>query len=76
MQTDDRYIFKSPFQSSEDYGNGKITQHALKASRACKMIKLDTIGKKNEKSFESGIALRDTPVLGVQNVRQFLIMEA
>ena len=58
MQKDDRDIFKSPFQSSEDCGNAKITQHALKVSRACKTIKLDTIGKKNEKSFESSIELK------------------
>ena len=32
-----------------DYGNTKITQHALKVPRVFRMLKLDTIKKKKKK---------------------------
>ena len=38
-----------PCESSVDYGNIKITQHALKLARVFRMFKLDTIRKKKKK---------------------------
>ena len=47
-----------------DYGNNKITQHALKVSEASlTMLKLDTIKKKKKNQFRQGSSRRDQEIL-------------